>query len=194
MNPLNRNSAQSLGGPKPLRLLLLQMRTFLALIVLVVVFSILMPNRFLHVNNLVILTKQVAINAILGIGVTFVILTGGIDLSVGSIVGLTGMIAGGLIYEGLILRPFGISIFFNVWIVALIALAVGVLIGLINGLLITKFNVPPFIATLGTMYMARDSIRSMVALSQPAGHETLGNQGSCSGTEDFPYLPIPSGS
>ena len=111
MNPLNRNSAQSLGGPKPLRLLLLQMRTFLALIVLVVVFSILMPNRFLHVNNLVILTKQVAINAILGIGVTFVILTGGIDLSVGSIVGLTGMIAGGLIYEGLILRPFGISIF-----------------------------------------------------------------------------------
>jgi ribose/xylose/arabinose/galactoside ABC-type transport system permease subunit len=195
MNPLNRNSAQSLGGPKPLRLLLLQMRTFLALIVLVVVFSILMPNRFLHVNNLVILTKQVAINAILGIGVTFVILTGGIDLSVGSIVGLTGMIAGGLIYEGLILRPFGISIFFNVWIVALIALAVGVLIGLINGLLITKFNVPPFIATLGTMYMARGAalLRSNGrTFPNLVGHETLGNQGfPALGQKTFLYLPYP---
>ena len=112
-------------------------------------------NHSLKKANQIILAKQVAINAILGIGMTFVILTGGIDLSVGAIVGLTGMIAGGLINEGLVLEPLNRVVYFNVWIVGLLTIAVGMLVGLVNGILITRFNVAPFIATLGTMYMAR---------------------------------------
>ena len=112
-------------------------------------------DPFTKESNQIILAKQVAINAILGIGMTFVILTGGIDLSVGSIVGLTGMIAGGLINEGLVLEPLNRVVYFNVWIVGFLAILVGMFVGLINGILITRFNVAPFIATLGTLYMAR---------------------------------------
>ena len=137
-----------------LQSLLFQARAFIALILLFAFFSV-YSDSFLQSNNLIILTKQVAINAILGIGMTFVILTGGIDLSVGSIVGITGMVAGGLINEGLILPMFGVVVYFNVYIVMLIALAIGSLIGLANGVIITRFNVAPFIATLGMLYIAR---------------------------------------
>ena len=193
MKALKSAPGEAATAPRSLRLLLLQLRAFLALFALVVVFSILIPENFLYVNNLVILTKQVAINAIIGIGMTFVVLTGGIDLSVGSIVGLTGMIVGGLINEGLVLRPLGISIFFNVWIVMLLSILVGVLVGALNGLLITKFNVPPFIATLGTMYMARGAalLRSNGrTFPNLVGHPSLGNQGfPALGQNTFLYLP-----
>jgi len=137
-----------------LQQLLLQARAFIALIVVVIVFSFL-SEAFLTPANIVIVAKQVAINAILGIGMTFVILTAGIDLSVGSVAGLTAMIAGGLINEGLVLPMFGVVVYFHVWMVILISLAVGALVGAINGLIITRFNVAPFIATLGTLYVAR---------------------------------------
>ncbi|MBZ0307173.1 MAG: ABC transporter permease [Anaerolineae bacterium] len=133
---------------------LLRLRAFIALILIFVFFAI-YSDSFLQTNNLIILTKQVAINAILGIGMTFVILTGGIDLSVGSIVGLAGIIAGGLINEGLVLPMFGVVVYFSVWMVMLITLAAGMLIGLMNGVIITRFNVAPFIATLGMLYIAR---------------------------------------
>jgi erythritol transport system permease protein len=135
--------------------ILLRGRAFIALIVLVIVFALLNPN-FLTPTNIVIMAKHSAINAILGIGMTFVILTGGIDLSVGSIVGLAAMVAGGLINEGLRLEVFGVIVYFQVWAIILITLvSVGLLAGLINGLVITRFNVAPFIATLGMLYVAR---------------------------------------
>ena len=159
-----------------------------------IVFAFLSP-AFLTTGNLVILTKQVALNAILGIGMTFVILTGGIDLSVGSIVGLCGMIAGGLINEGLILPMFGVSIFFNIWIVMLLTLLVGVLVGVINGLLITRLNVAPFIATLGVLYVARGAalLRSNGAtFPNLVGKEELGNTGfPILGAGTFLNLPYP---
>lgn len=146
---------RELSQPRtPIRTLLFQLRAFVALILIFSFFSI-VSDSFLQTGNLIILTKQVAINAILGIGMTFVILAGGIDLSVGSIVGLAGMIAGGLINEGLPLQIFGVVIYFNVWIVMLITLLVGMTIGLMNGLIITRFNVAPFIVTLGMLYIAR---------------------------------------
>ncbi len=79
--------------------LLMKLRAAIALGVLIVTFSILSPE-FLTTGNLSILVKHVAINAILAIGVTFVILSGGIDLSVGSIAGLCGILAGALLSEG----------------------------------------------------------------------------------------------
>jgi erythritol transport system permease protein len=175
-------------------MVLLSSRAYIALVILAIVFAILSP-AFLTTGNLVILTKQVALNAILGIGMTFVILTGGIDLSVGSIVGLCGMIAGGLINEGLILPMFGVSVFFNIWMVMLITLLVGVLVGVINGLLITRLNVAPFIATLGVLYVARGAalLRSNGAtFPNLIGKEELGNTGfPILGAGTFLNLPYP---
>ncbi|WP_462411437.1 ABC transporter permease [Neobacillus sp. Marseille-QA0830] len=136
------------------KMIFLKARTFIALIVLLIVFGILMPE-FMEPANLTIVTKHVVLYALLGIGMTFVIVTGGIDLSVGSIVGLSGMIAGGLIYQGLVINPLGVTIYFNIFNVIVLTLLFGVFIGFINGFLITKFNVPPFIATLGLLYVAR---------------------------------------
>lgn len=133
-------------------LLLLRGRTLVVLIVLVAFFSAISPE-YLTQSNLILMTKHVAINAILAIGVTFVILTGGIDLSVGSIAGLAGMVSGGLLFQGLDLP--GGTVFFSVAVVILIGIVVGALVGTINGLLITRFKVAPFIATLGMLYVAR---------------------------------------
>ena len=134
--------------------LLLKGRAFIALILVFTVFTTLTP-QFLTTSNIVIMSKHVAINALLAIGMTFVILTGGIDLSVGSIVGMTAMIAGGLINEGINLPRLGIIIYPHTWMIILLALALGTLMGAINGFIITRFNVAPFIATLGMLYVAR---------------------------------------
>jgi erythritol transport system permease protein len=159
--------------------ILFQMRALIALIIIFTFFAT-FSSSFLTSSNLIILAKQAAINAILGIGMTFVILAGGIDLSVGSIVGLSGMVAGALISKGLVLEAFNVVIYFNVWIVMLIAVGVGMLVGLINGLIITRFNVAPFIATLGTLYIARGlALLSNNGATFPnlVGAEELGNTG-----------------
>jgi ribose/xylose/arabinose/galactoside ABC-type transport system permease subunit len=134
--------------------LLLRGRAFIALILVVVVFTSLIP-QFLTTGNIVIMAKHVAINALLAIGMTFVILTGGIDLSVGSIVGMTAMIAGGLINEGIRLPQIGVIVYPHTWMIILLSLALGTLMGSISGFVITRFNVAPFIATLGMLYVAR---------------------------------------
>ncbi|HEY8577265.1 MAG TPA: ABC transporter permease [Devosia sp.] len=160
-------------------LLVLKLRTFIALIAVTLFFALMAPN-FVSVANAVIISKHVAINAILAIGMTYVILTGGIDLSVGSIVGLTGMVAGGLLVHGMPLAMFGVVIYPNVVEVILIALFVGTAIGAINGLLITKLGVAPFIATLGTLYVARGAallLSGGATFSNLVGKPELGNQG-----------------
>src|SRR5579883_438824 len=168
---------------RPLALLLMSFRTFIALIVVFVFFSVTTPN-FLDVPTLVIVAKHVAVNAILAIGMTFVILTAGIDLSVGSIVGVSGMIAGALLTRGIPVNIFDITIFPNVVETILITLAVGAGIGLVNGLLITRFNVAPFIATLGTLYIARGAallISDGATFSNLVGDPRFDNTG-------FPFL------
>jgi erythritol transport system permease protein len=134
--------------------MLFRLRALVALFALLVAFSILSP-AFLSPANLTILVKHVAINAIMAVGMTFVILSGGIDLSVGSIAGLAGMIAGGLIDHGLVLHVFGVVVYFDVWLVILLATLAGAGVGALNGLLVARLSVAPFIATLGTMYAAR---------------------------------------
>ena len=164
---------------KSLMMLVLKLRTFIALIVIATFFSILAPN-FLSMANLVIMSKHVAINAFLAIGMTFVIITGGIDLSVGSIVGLAGMVAGLLINEGLILPMFGVTVYFNVWAIMIITLILGTFIGGINGFIITKFNVAPFIGTLGMLYIARGAAMLSSGgktFSNLVGKPDLGNTG-----------------
>jgi ribose/xylose/arabinose/galactoside ABC-type transport system permease subunit len=120
-----------------------------ALVMLVVVFGILSPiihgqQYFLEGRNLIQVALQASINAIIAVGMTYVITSGGIDLSVGSIVALTGIIvAGALRGEA------------SPLVALVIGVGVGTLCGVANGLLITRANLPPFIATLGTMGIFR---------------------------------------
>ena len=174
-----RRPAISSANRTRMQNILFQLRAFIAFILIFAFFAI-YSDSFLQTNNLIILTKQVAINAILGIGMTFVILTSGIDLSVGSIVGLAGIIAGGLINEGLVLPAFGVAIYFSIWMVMLITLLSGMAIGLANGIIITRFNVAPFIATLGMLYVARGLAllyNSGATFPNLVGKSELGNTG-----------------
>lgn len=173
-------------------LTLMKLRTFIALFAVIIFFSIFAPN-FLSTANMILMSKHATQNAFLAIGMTFVIITGGIDLSVGSIVGLCGMIAGGLIMYGVAL-PLGYTVYFNVVEVAVIVMVVGILIGAVNGLLITRLNVAPFIATLGTLYVARGMAllySDGQTLPNLTGREDLGNQGfSYLGSGSILGLPV----
>ncbi|WP_292580335.1 ABC transporter permease, partial [Mesorhizobium sp.] len=153
MTDISAKAAAPSASSGSVLLTLMKLRTFIALIAVLVFFSIAAPN-FLSAANLILMAKHVALNAFLAMGMTFVIITGGIDLSVGSIVGLCGMVAGYLVLNGIDLQ-IGYTVYFNVVEIALITLGVGILIGAVNGLLITRLNVAPFIATLGTLYVAR---------------------------------------
>ncbi|MET3518379.1 ABC transporter permease [Mesorhizobium abyssinicae] len=153
MTDIPAKAAAPTASSGSLLLTLMKLRTFIALIAVLVFFSIAAPN-FLSAANLILMAKHVALNAFLAMGMTFVIITGGIDLSVGSIVGLCGMVAGYLVLNGIDLQ-IGYTIYFNVVEIALITLAVGIAIGAVNGLLITRLNVAPFIATLGVLYVSR---------------------------------------
>jgi erythritol transport system permease protein len=130
----------------------LRARAVFVLFALLVLFSALAPS-FLTTNNLAILSKHVAISAILAIGMTFVVLTGGIDLSVGSLAGLGGMIAGYLLTQGIVVA--GVTHYPPVALAVFATLAVCLIVGLLNGWLVAKAGVAPFIATLGTLYVAR---------------------------------------
>ena len=156
---------------------LLKGRTFIVLILLVIFFSF-ASSSILQLDTLTMVAKHVSLYGILALGMTFVIITGGIDLSVGSVVGLVGMLAGGLIQEGLTIG--GKTIYFSVPAVIVLMLLFGCLVGLINGLIITKLNVAAFIATLGTMYICRGfaNLRSGGAtFTKIGGYEGLGNMG-----------------
>ncbi len=148
---LNRKPDLAASSVRTL-LFLLKARAVLVLLMLLVLFSALAPS-FLTANNLSILSKHVAISAILAIGMTFVVLTGGIDLSVGSVAGLSGMVMGYLLTQGIALN--GVAHYPPVILAIVLTLIVSVAVGFLNGWLVAKAGVAPFIATLGTLYIAR---------------------------------------
>lgn len=117
---------------------------FGGLVILVVVFS-LTSGAFLTVGNGLTVALQVTSIAILGIGATCVIITGGIDLSVGSVLALSGVTA------ALAVKAAG----FPVWLGMLAGILVGTACGFVNGIAVTRLRLPPFIATLGMMMIAR---------------------------------------
>ena len=113
--------------------------SFIALILLIIAISIVSPD-FRTINNFLSLLRQSAINGLIAFGMTCIILTGGIDLSVGSILALTSIICAHTIKLGL---PAPLAM--------LIALIFGIILGVISGLMVTKSRLQPFIATLITM-------------------------------------------
>lgn len=116
---------------------------FLITIFLTTILSLFAP-RFLSFKNLSNIVRQSSFNAIIAAGETFVILSGGIDLSVGSIVAISSCVTAGFLKAG---HPILLSI--------LIGIGVGCLLGLVNGILVAKIKIPPFIATLGVMGIGR---------------------------------------
>ncbi|WP_353854379.1 ribose ABC transporter permease RbsC [Bacillus sp. Bos-x628] len=116
---------------------------FLGLIFLVVIVSILNPS-FLEPLNILNLLRQISINALIAFGMTFVILTGGIDLSVGAILALSSALTAGFIVSGM-----------DPILAIIIGCIIGAILGMINGLFITKGKMAPFIATLATMTIFR---------------------------------------
>lgn len=116
----------------------------LGLIVLFIVLSIMAPN-FMTTRNLINILDQVTVLGILSVGATAVIITGGIDLSVGSILGLSTMVLGWLSHQG----------GWPMWSAMIAAIVVGALAGSLNGLGITYAQLPPFIATLAMMSIGR---------------------------------------
>jgi ribose transport system permease protein len=140
------------------------------LVVLLVVFGALTlaSDDFLTGNNLANLARQVAIFGILAIGQLMVILTGGIDLSVGSILGLAGAVTAQLLVAGMPIVP-----------ALLLGVVVGTVLGLINGLLVTRFKLPPFIATLGMLGIARGVVLVITDANTiqglPEGFQTIAN-------------------
>lgn len=113
------------------------------LIILCIVFSILNPT-FASSKNIGNLLRQIAPIILIGIGQSYVLITGNIDLSIGSVVGMSCMISATLMTKGI-----------NPWVAVIITILCCLIVGVINGQLVAKCKLPPFIATLGTMTIAR---------------------------------------
>jgi ribose transport system permease protein len=153
-----------------------KMYALLGLVLLSVTLSILTPH-FLTTDNLLSIALQTAIIAILALGQVYVIISGGIDLSVGSILALSGVISAQLLVSG---WPTALSIVAGV--------LAGALLGFINGLVITKGKLPPFIVTLGMMGVARGlSLVLTDGLPVSGLPETFTKLGN----ERIFYIPIP---
>ena len=153
-----------------------QLGTAMGLLLLCAVLWTLTPY-FLTVPNLLNVAQQTSVNALIAVGMTFVILSAGIDLSVGSIVAFSGVVLGSLLHSGV---PVPLAIAGG--------LLVGFGCGLVNGLLITLGRLPPFIATLGMMSVARGS-----ALVYTQGRPISGFEPSFRSlaTDDFLLVPQP---
>jgi ribose transport system permease protein len=137
-----------------LKSLAIRFQSVLALSLLVIGLS-LASDRFLTYDNTMNVLRQIAVNVCLSTGMTMIILSGGIDLSVGSMLALTGAIAAGLMKNGIMLEPLGVQIQFTCFGGIVAALVVGTILGSLNGIAITRFKLPPFVATLGMLSIAR---------------------------------------
>lgn len=149
----------------------------IALLLICITLSMATPN-FLTTQNLLIVLRQVSINGILAIGVTFVIITGGIDLSLGSVIALTGVVAASFAHPNT----------YPLVVPLILAILSGVAIGAINGLTITIGKVAPFIVTLGMMTIAR-GLALVFSDGRPVTN--LSPSFNFIGGGDIVYVPVP---
>ncbi len=163
-----------------------RLKMFLLLIVVWGVLGIIEP-KFLALSNTANIFKQIATNAILAAGMSFVILTGGIDISVGATLALVGAISVSLIASGL-----------HIVLVLLISLALGALVGMFNGVFIARFRLQPMIVTLATMSICRgltyiytkgSPITLKTALTSGAIYKWIGS-GTIFGVIPFPLVLV----
>jgi ribose transport system permease protein len=164
-----------------------QFQSIIALLLLCIFLRLATDKFFTAANGLNVL-RQVAVNVCIATGMTLIILTGGIDLSVGSVLALCGAMTAGLLKNGIQLVSADLFIGFTVLGAILAAIIVGSLIGFFNGLTIAKFKVPPFVATLAMLTIARG-----FTMLYTEGHpiSNLGSSFAYIGTGSFIGLPVP---
>jgi ribose transport system permease protein len=136
------------------RLSLARFQSLLALLAMIVLLSVL-TDTFLTAANGVNILRQISVNLCLSVGLTMIILAGGIDLSVGAVLALAGAVAAGLLKNGLGLPALGVHLDFTVAGAIVAGIGVGAALGAANGLAITKLLLPPFVATLAMLSIAR---------------------------------------
>ncbi len=131
-----------------------KLQPLIALAVMVFVLTLL-SDKFLTLANQRNILLQISVNLCLSIGMTLVILTGGIDISVGAILGLAGAVAAGFLKNGLAIKAFGVVLQFTPFGAIIAGIFTGLALGWFNGMAITRFQLPPFVATLGMLSIAR---------------------------------------
>jgi ribose transport system permease protein len=162
-------------------------QSLIALFILCLVLSIL-SDRFLTTANAWNVMRQVSVNICLSVGMTLVILTAGIDLSVGSILALCGAVTASLLKNGLAFESLNLFVGFAPLGAVMVGLALGVGLGWFNGWTITRFNVPPFVATLAMLTIARGLTMLWTGGFPING---LGEQFAFLGTGWFLGIPMP---
>jgi ribose transport system permease protein len=162
-------------------------QSVIALIVLCIALSIL-SNKFLTPANGINVLRQVAVNVCIATGMTLIVLTAGIDLSVGSVLALCGAITAGLLKNGIQFQSADLYVGFTILGAALAAVIVGGILGLFNGFTITRFKVPPFVATLAMLTIARG-----LTMLYTEGHpiSNLGESFAYIGAGSFIGIPVP---
>ncbi|MBJ7539381.1 ABC transporter permease [Marinomonas transparens] len=158
---------------------------FASLVVLLVFFSIASPN-FMQTSNMLAILQATSVNGVLAVAATLVIITGGIDLSVGTLMTFTAVIAGVLLTNLNMPLPVGL----------LGAILTGAFCGFCSGSFVAKMKIPPFIATLGMMLILKGlslvfSGARPIYFSNTEGYDEI-SRGSLIG-EVLPFLPIPNG-
>lgn len=148
-------------------------------VLLLCLVAVYLNPSFIKVGNLLNVARQIALFGIVSVGMTFVILTKGIDLSIGSIVGIVAVSAAILLADGV-----------PIPLVVLIAIILGAAFGAFNGLGVTLFKMPPFIMTLGTLVMGR-GIAMTIANGEPQSLKSAADAFSYLGSGFLLGLPVP---
>ncbi|HSC55050.1 MAG TPA: hypothetical protein VLC98_15570 [Phnomibacter sp.] len=164
-----------------------KLQSLIALLLLCIVLSLLTDKFFTGDNGLNVL-RQVAVNICIATGMTLIVLTGGIDLSVGSVLALCGAVTAGFFKFGLSFASADLFVGFTVVGAIVVGLALGGLLGWFNGFTVTKFNVPPFVATLAMLTIARG-----FTMLYTKGHpiSNLGKDFAQIGAGSFIGIPVP---
>lgn len=147
-------NVNSPGGIKKYTTAIARFQSLIALVALCLALSLL-TDKFLTLDNAWNVLRQISVNICIATGMTLVVLTAGIDLSVGSVLALSGAVAAGLLKDGLQFPSNNLYVGFTLLGTVLSGLLIGSVLGLFNGWTITKFKVPPFVATLAVLTVAR---------------------------------------
>lgn len=166
---------------------LVKFQSLIALILLCVGIA-LMSDKFLTIDNTWNVMRQISVNICISVGMTLIVLTAGIDLSVGSILALCGAVTAGLLKFGVELPSQDLFIGFTILGAIIVGLLLGIILGAFNGYTITKFKVPPFVATLAMLTIAR-GLTMLWTKGFPISN--LGSNFAYIGTGWFLGIPLP---
>ncbi|WP_394181264.1 ABC transporter permease [Yoonia maritima] len=185
MTTATTNAAASIVSKILAALMHQRLLAFTSLIVLLIVFSFASPN-FMQMSNMIAILQATSVNGVLAIAATLVIITGGIDLSVGTMMTFCAVMAGVVLTKAGLPMPLGI----------IAAIGTGAFCGFCSGTFVAKLKIPPFIATLGMMLILK-GLSLVISGTRPIYfNDTPGfdqiSRGSLIG-DVLPFLPIPNG-